>query len=112
MELIISVGILSIGIVVILQAFSFSARAAGRSCDIINALLLAEDKMQELEFMEKISAIPSEGKSGVNEKFSWRYDIALDPKLVLYKVNFNIFWDRPERKEEIKLSTYLRNEEK
>ena len=48
LELIVAVAILSVGITVVLQAISSSAAATGLSNDIINAVFLAKDKIQEL----------------------------------------------------------------
>lgn len=108
LELIISVAILSIGIVVILQAFAFSARLGGLSCDIISAVFLAEDKIQELEFKEKQNLIREETARDKNGKFAWQYEINLDPDLNLYRLNLDIHWQKLNRKEGLKLNTYLR----
>jgi len=110
LELIITVAILSIGIVVVLEAFSYSARMTGLSCDIINAVFLAEDKMQELEFKkEKQNLTSIEPAGGIeNNKFRWSYTLNLDPDLNLSKLNFNITWARANREESLSLNTYLR----
>lgn len=110
LELVIAVAILSVGITVILQAFSFSGRAGGLSCDIINAVFLAEDKIQELEFKEKQNLIRAEPAqvNGKNSKFDWVYTLNFDPELNLYKLNLDVTWQRLSRKEAINLDTYLR----
>lgn len=110
LELMITVAILSIGIVVVLQAFSYASRMTGLSCDIINAVFLAEDKVQELEFKEKqglINKEPAEVKDK-KDKFSWGYALSLEPDLNLYKLNFDITWQRANREEGLDLNTYLR----
>ncbi len=109
-ELVISIAILSVGITVVLQALSFSARMSGLSCDIINAVFLAEDKLQELEFKEKQNLIdkqPSEIKDK-SSKFDWSYLLTPDPKFNLNKLLFDISWQAANRKEELVLNTYLR----
>ena len=110
LEIVTAVGVLSTGIIVILQAFAFSARVTGVSCNIINAVLLAEDKIQELEFKEGSNRLGNEPReaSGKKDKFAWRYVFALDSDLNLYKLNFNVSWQNLNRTEEIKLNTYLR----
>ena len=110
LELIITVAILSIGIIIVLEALSYSARMAGLSCDIIDAVLLAEDKMQELEFKEKQGLINKEPRDirAKFEGFDWKYTLNLDPDLNLYKLNFEIKWLRANREEGLDLSTYLR----
>ena len=113
MELIIAVAILSIGIVMVLQAFSFCARVTGLSCDYINAVFLGEDKLQELEFnvSQKLIDLDKElTKTGVeNDKFNWEYQLLdLKPGLNLYKLNFQISWERLNRNEILNVNTYLR----
>lgn len=109
LELIIAVAVLSIGIVAVLEALSFTARLAGLSSDIVNAVFLAEDKMQELEFKESQRLLESEPQEAMGEKdkFRWEYMNNLDADLGLYKLDFNINWQRREREEKISLNTYL-----
>jgi len=111
LELVITIAILSLGIIVILQAFAFSTRATGLSCDIINAVFLAEDKVQELEFKEKQNLINEEPTQlrDTKDKFIWEYSLNnLAPDLNLYKLNLSISWQKLNREERISLSTYLR----
>lgn len=115
LELIIAVAVLSIGIIASLQAVSFSARAAGLSCDYITAIFLLEDKLQELEFNASQNFIDLDKestKSGVEDnKFSWGYAITQDDalkELNLYKLDFQISWERLNRDEKIGINTYLR----
>lgn len=108
LELIIGVAILSIGIVVILQAFSFSARIAGLSCDIIDAVFLAEDKIQELEFKERQNLIINEIVRDKKGKFEWGYEVNLDSGVNLHRLSLDIGWQKLNRKEELKFNTLLR----
>lgn len=110
LELVITVAIISIGVTVILEAFSYSSRVAGLSCDITEAALLAQDLMQELEFKEKqgiISTEPQEVKDKKG-KFAWKYNLGLDPDFNLYRLDFAINWKRANRDERLDLNTYLR----
>lgn len=108
LELIIAVSILSVGIIVVLQALSNSSHTTGLSCDYINAVFLAEDKIQELELKEKQELIKEESVKDTKDKFQWGYTINLVPELNLYKLNFEIAWQRLNRNETINVNTYLR----
>lgn len=118
LELIIAIAILAIGIVVILEAMSFSVRAAGVSCDITNAAFLAEDKIQELEFKERqnlISLLPDNLAGQEGNKFKWHYLLApqealSSDKLVLYKLDFNLTWQGQLKERVLNLNTYLKYE--
>lgn len=109
LEVIITVAILSTGIVVILQALCFCARVTGLSCDITNAVFLAEDKLQELEFKESNNKL-AEGQqeSDKKDKFAWNYTIGSEPDSKLYKLDLDITWQRLNRQERLSLNTYLR----
>lgn len=110
LEVIIAVAILAVGLVSILQAFSFCARALGATSDILEAVYLAKDKIQELEFKEKnnlLDSIPKE-YSDREDKFFWAYVLAEDTDRELYKLDFKITWARPGRNSQLELSTYLR----
>lgn len=110
LELIITIAILSAGITVILQAFSFSSRVTGLSSDIIKAVFLAEDKLQELDFKEKQGLIPQESalQTGIYGKFQWKDSLNFDTDVNLYKLDFTVSWQRAKENEEINIGTYLR----
>lgn len=110
LELIISIAILSTGIVIILQALSFSARVTGLSCDIVNAVLLAEDKLQDFEFKEKHNLLTKEPNAAAGEadKFKWQYTLSPVSGLALSKLDLRFRWQRAKKEENLDLSTYLR----
>jgi hypothetical protein len=106
----VAIAILSVGIILVLEALSFSARVTGLSGDIINASFLAEDKMQELDFKEKNGFISKEPElvKDKSDKFNWKYTLEFDSDLNLYKLNFDVTWTRGNRQEILNLNTYLR----
>ncbi len=111
LEVILAVAILSVGIVSILQAFSFSARVTGLSLDIIRAVFLSEDKLQEIEFKEisgKLDQVPQQFDEDEG-KFNIQYSVnQLAAAANLYQLDFDINWDRSGRQESITISTLLR----
>lgn len=110
LELLVTVAVLTIGIVAILQGESFSARLTGVSGDIIKAVFLAEDKLQEIEFFEKqgwLGEMPFQSE-GQSDKYKLNYNIIPEEEIDLYKLDFKVSWQRANRKEQILLSTYLR----
>lgn len=110
LELIIAIAILSAGIIIVLRALSFSVRLTGISCDMVNAIFLAEDEMQELEFKEKQNLMNKEPAQarGRKNKFEWEYALNLDRDFNLYRLDFEIKWQRANRAESLKLNTFLR----
>ncbi len=110
LEVVFVVALLSIGMTAIIRAFSFSARVAGYSCDMIAASFFAEDIFQELEFSErraKINEQPSEGlfRRG---KFEGRYTIIPVPDWSICRLELVVKWLRANKEETIEFNTYLR----
>ncbi|MCM8780834.1 MAG: prepilin-type N-terminal cleavage/methylation domain-containing protein [Candidatus Omnitrophica bacterium] len=108
LEVTIMVAILAIGTTVVLQTISFSARMAGVSADVCEAIFLAEDIIQDLEFKEKKSLIREESVSDRKEKFDYRYSIA-STEPGMFKFNLDIHWQRLNRTAGLKLKGYLKN---
>jgi prepilin-type N-terminal cleavage/methylation domain-containing protein len=115
LELIISVAVLSIGIVIVLEAFSFSGRSTGLFCSFLKAVFLAEDNMQDLERIEKQKLLKEEESAPIklpenypDTEFTGKYDLKLDPDLKLYRLDLWITWKRLNREEKLEINTYLR----
>jgi len=110
LEVIIAVGILAVVIVIILQSLSYSARIAGLSADFTEGVLLARDRLQELEFAQNRGELVSGAVTGTKNKFSWNYDLVeTDQNAKLYKVNLTINWSRLGQRQNIRFSSVLKN---
>jgi len=108
LELIVAVAVLSSGVLVVLQAFSTSSRAAAISKDTMKAVLIAQDTLQEIEFKRQKNIITEGSLKGKRDKYDWGYTIAQDPDSKLYKLDIDIAWLRAAREDKISLTTYLR----
>ncbi|MCM8790029.1 MAG: prepilin-type N-terminal cleavage/methylation domain-containing protein [Candidatus Omnitrophica bacterium] len=110
LELVITVGVLTTGIVFVLQAFSMAGKMTVVSADLTRAVFLAEDKLQELEFLEKTEGIETQErqKTGWLGKFRWQYQITDVEDLSLYLLTLKINWQRGIRFEEFSVGSYLR----
>jgi len=110
LELVASIAIISIGIVTVLQAFSYCTNIAGLSCDLVDAVLLAEDKLQELEFkkQEKLLSQGILSSADTFGKFERRYSLTRFPEQDMEKLDIEISWLRTKRKERLTATTYLR----
>ncbi len=109
LELLVAIGILSVGIIFILQALSVCARSSGIAADTLNALILAEDKLQELQYQEKTNPSPQMNSSGVTGKYRWDYALEISPPANrLYKCELNILWVKALRNEKLSVSTYFK----
>lgn len=108
LELIIAIGVLSIGIVAVFEAFIFSGRVTKFACDIIDASFIAEDKLQELESREVFKLIKEEESASTRGSFSCKYTISPVAQSDLYKLSLVVSWLRLKKQEELSLGTYLR----
>jgi len=110
LELLISIAILSTGIVIILQGFTFSARAAALSSDMIQAVFLAKDELQALEFKENngLTALENPDNRNTVGRFRMRFLNELNKDLNLYTLSAEISWERSKKEEKITLRSYLR----
>jgi|GEM_PF-3573100 len=112
-ELLAAIAILSIGIVMVLQALSVTSRVTALCSDLASATFLGEDKMQEWQFKEKYGLITAEPSAAEEKtgKFTWQYVFNLDRGLNLYLLNSSVSWQRANTQEKINLNTYLDNNE-
>jgi prepilin-type N-terminal cleavage/methylation domain-containing protein len=109
-ELMLAVAILSIGIVAVMQAFSFSLKMTGLSADISSAALLAGDITEEARFKVKhnliaLSPATVEGESG---KFKWNYIFEPQEEEKLYLFKLGLSWRSSGQEEAFNLVTYFK----
>jgi len=115
LEVVVAITILSIGLVFVLQAFSAASRVNGITMDYTEAVFLAEDILQELEFKEKTASL----RSGEENLAASRSGVAFNCKYSLldsadypgvYELYFDTAWKRAqrERNEDLAVYTYLR----
>ncbi len=109
LEVMISLSILSLGMVIVIQSYAGSLRAIRRSRDITRVVFLAEQKLEELR-RESYSAEELEGNFGEEYPgLEWRIDSApleIDEEEIenLNKVTLTLL--RGER-QMVKIATYL-----
>ena len=110
LELIIAIAILSVGITAVLQAVSYSTSVAGLSCDMISAVMLAEDNLQELEYKESNKLLSGEAAdcSGTLDRFNWSRTLEPEEDLDLYRLKFSVNWQKRNKQEGFTVDTYLR----
>ncbi len=122
-EAILSVAILSLGLVLVLHSFTGSLKAARISQNYMRAVLLLEAKMTELEWKGSLDSGISEGKfSQKNERFAWKIEATPveeisgedeeKKRVELNKVHLTVSWSEGKKVERIELTTYLKSKEK
>jgi len=107
-ELIVTIAILSIGIISILQAISFAGGVWQTAQNSTRAAFLAQDILQRKNFDELKGIIIEEEEEGEEEGLRWRSSITLLPELSLHKMDLEVAWGEKQRKDQINIDTYLK----
>jgi len=121
-EVMLSVSILSIGLVLILQAFAQSFSVVRISRNNLTATLIVENKMAEAQIQAKEDWDAFE--SGTDERFyfegvkcewemditpvEWETDEMLDLDEVLNEVKTSLYWKEGKRRGVVFLDTFMR----
>jgi len=107
-ELLVCLAVFSIGIIAVLQALAFSARSAGLCVDMTEAVCLADSMLQGIEFQHGALAHGQHASSGSRDRFSWDYAFETERGTQLERLTYTLRWERMDRKQEIRVVTYLR----
>jgi hypothetical protein len=108
-EVMVAAGILTAGIVAVLQAIVFAGNVAASSNETAKALLLAQDKLQELEIRQVRRGFMPGEVSGQASFLNWKCAVRPTEKLPgAYAVAFDAAWLRHGKEERIGFETYVR----
>lgn len=107
-EVMVTITILSLGLVMVLRSFASSLGAARFAQNYTEAILLAEEKLWEWEKVDAI--IPEEPMSGdLPGGFRWKLEATpLEDASNLNEVKVAVSWKERGRQEEVSLATYLK----
>ncbi len=108
LELIITIAILSIGIIAILQTISFSGQVWQKAKDSTRGVFLAQDILQKADFDELRGMIIEGIQEGKTEGLDWRSYIEPLPESELYQMDLEVAWGQPPIEDQINITTYLR----
>ena len=109
-EVVVATAILTIGVAVVARAFSQCAQAATVSSDVMRAVLLAGNRMEEWELREALGTVGAQPKQEVAtvDRFGVGYSLEQDPVSSLYGLDLNVSWERLRTRRSFTLATYLR----
>lgn len=107
LEVMISVSILSFGLLLILNSFMKPIRAAELSKDYFKAGLLLEEKMFEICNSDITEGSSGGSFSGFNSSFSWNLDVIKSEESAFKEINLKILWNEKNKEQDIAVSTYL-----
>ena len=111
LELVITISVLAVGLTVVLQAMSYSARVTRFSNELIQAVLLGQDIIQELEFKETKGLLKKDVWEGRGEKGFLQWSYGVSPYLdfdSLQLLDLRLTWKSFTREQELDIKTMLR----
>lgn len=108
LELILSLSILSFGLVAIINPFIASLRASKLIQNEITGQLLAQHKMEELFMKDSLPFGYTDGDFGSHYKmFRWKIDITPQDDLELKKIVLVVSWQERNKTRGLRLETMV-----
>ena len=101
LEVMVSVSILSLGVLLILNSFIRPMRAMEFSKDYFRAGLLLDQKVFELYNSDIQEGCSKGAFSGFNEKFFWEMDVSKK------EINLKVFWNEKDKEGDLTVLAYL-----
>jgi len=110
LEILVSVVIITVGLIYIIRSFSVSTRAIGTSRDYIKAISLLEEKLWELEEAGGIAKGDDQNYFRDDRKFEWVLSAELEDteeELPINRSALQVLWKERDKKQKISVITYL-----
>ncbi|MDP2981106.1 MAG: type II secretion system protein [Candidatus Omnitrophota bacterium] len=107
LEVMISVSILSFGLLLILNSFMKPIRAAELSKDYFKAELLLEEKMFEVCNSDITEGSLKGSFSGFNNMFSWDMSVVESEEGAFKEIGLKVLWNERGKEQDMAVSTYL-----
>jgi len=109
-EVVLSIGILAVGVTAVIQGISFCVRTSAVSSDMVKAVFLAEDILQNLDFLAQTSQQIDVSFANKTDNLAWRYNtIDLQDGSGLRQIELALEWERLNTHQNFTILTYLSN---
>ncbi len=111
LEVLVSITIISVGLVYIARSFSSSSRAIETSARFLKSVALAEERLWDIEAKGVIDTGSDKGHFDRDRSYTWALEAKELGDAPLNTVALWIEWSEPARKQRVTLETYMWNEE-
>jgi len=108
-EVMVSISILSIGLLLVLNSFFRSIKAVEVSRDYFKAGLLLENKIYELLNKGTEEGVWEGSFDDFNKRFSWNLDAGTIEESPLNEINLKVSWGGKDKEKDISISTYIKD---
>ena len=110
-EVIISISILSIGLVFVIRSINRSMYAAQAAIDYREAFGMLSEKEFDIQLESEFSGLEIKSEEGLfenNRSYRWVYSVVGIEPLPLGKLSLDIYWDKARRKGSLGIESYVR----
>lgn len=111
LEVLVSVAVITVGLIYIIRSFSISTRAIATSRDYIKAVSLLEEKLWEFEETRQIESGEDRDYFRDDRRFTWQLSAETEEEIPINKTQLKVFWEEKNRKQRLSVTTYLWNKE-
>ncbi|NQT06347.1 MAG: prepilin-type N-terminal cleavage/methylation domain-containing protein [Candidatus Omnitrophica bacterium] len=111
LEVLVSITVISVGLVFIVRSFSSTTRAIETSGRLLKSVFLLEEKLWQFEAEGVIEKGTDRGPFEEEEGYSWEVRAADAKEAPLNRVNLKVEWEGVRRKQRVSVDTYLWNDE-
>ncbi len=110
LEVMVTVVVLSFGLLAIIHLFPIGLRASKISQDVTTATFLAQERIEELKSARYMDIDCASGTfEGPYNEFEWEQRVSEEISGWLKKVTVRVFWSRYGRTRNVKLTTFIAN---
>ncbi|MBL7068661.1 MAG: type II secretion system protein [Candidatus Omnitrophica bacterium] len=112
LEVLVSVTMISVGLIYVVRSFSASTRAITTSAKFLNSVSMLEEKLWELEAKGAIERGRYRGSITTDDEYSWEAEVEGLENAPINSLKLKVGWKGPQkRRQGISIETYLWNEE-
>lgn len=111
LEVLVSVTLITAGLVYVVRSFSSSSRAIGTATNYLKAVGMLEGKLFDLEVLGAVDEGDDDGKFEDDPTFGWKSSVGRHKELPLNSVNVSVGWGRTPQRQEISAFTYMWKED-
>lgn len=112
LEVLVSITIISVGLIYVVRSFSSSTRAIETTGRFIKSITLAEEKLWEFESKRVVRKGRDEGEFREEAGYKWQIEAEEHDDIPINRLALKVNWQGPrKRKQSVSVETYLWNEE-
>lgn len=111
LEVLISITIISVGLVYVVRSFSSSTRAIQTATRFLKSVSLAEERLWELEAKGTVEKGRRQDRFKEDQEYRWEIEAEELEDVPINALKLKVKWKGPQRTQRVSLETYLWNEE-